>query len=168
MSEGGEGQPRTLAAKLDHLFQTVHPLDRGEYTYREVAAAVEQRGGPTISASYIHQLRTGVKDNPTKKHLEALASFFGVAPAYFFDDAAAEKIDAQLALLAAMRDADVRNVALRAAGLSAESLEVVRGMIERARQLEGLAGRTGGARGETRTGGPAGEDEAGQEPTTRE
>ncbi len=142
MAERAAGGPRTLAEKLDYLFKTVHPRDRGEYTYREAAAVIEEQGGgPTISASYIHQLRTGVKDNPTKRHLEGLARFFGVSPAYFFDDVEAEKIDAQLAVLAAMRDADVRNVALRAAGLSSQSLEIIRGMIERTRQLEGLTGR---------------------------
>ena len=141
MAERAAGSSRTLAEKLDYLFKTVHPRTRGEYTYREAAAVIEEQGGPTISASYIHQLRTGAKDNPTKRHLEGLAKFFGVSPAYFFDDAEAERIDAGLAVLAAMRDADVRNVALRAAGLSTESLGVIRGMIERTRQLEGLAGR---------------------------
>lgn len=138
MAEGAAWSPKTLAQKLDQLFAVVHPRDRGEYTYREVAAEVEARGGPTISASYIHQLRTGVKDNPTKKHLEALAAFFGVSPAYFFDDVAAEKIDAQLALLAALRDAGVRHVTLRASGLSSGTLKAIGGMIERSRQLEGL------------------------------
>jgi transcriptional regulator with XRE-family HTH domain len=142
VAERAAGEPRTLAEKLDYLFKTVHPRGRGEYTYREAAAVIEEQGGgPTISASYIHQLRTGAKDNPTKRHLEGLARFFGVSPAYFFDDVEAEKIDAQLAVLAAMRDADVRNVALRAAGLSPESLDIIRGMIERTRQLEGLTGR---------------------------
>src|SRR5664279_5221343 len=46
-------------------------------------------------------------------------------------------MEAQLALLIAMRDANVRNVALRAAGLSAEGLDMVRVLIERTRRLEG-------------------------------
>ncbi|WP_206442210.1 hypothetical protein [Streptomyces boncukensis] len=37
--------------------------------------------------------------------LKALPGFFGVPPAYFFDDAAAERIDAELALPSALRDA---------------------------------------------------------------
>jgi len=134
---GGGGPPKTLAEKLDYLFKTIHPAGRGEFSYREVAAAIEAQGGPTASASYLHQLRTGGKDNPTKRHLEVLAKFFGVSPAYFFDDAETDKIEAQLALLIAMRDANVRNVALRAAGLSAEGLDMVRVLIERTRRLEG-------------------------------
>jgi len=138
VAERPVGQPETLAEKLDHLFKTVHPANRGEYSYREVAAAIDAQGGPTISASYIHMLRTGGKDNPTKRHIEGLAKFFGVPPGYFFDDEEARKINAQLELLAAMRDAGVRNITLRAAGLSPRTLDIVRGMIESARQLDGL------------------------------
>jgi transcriptional regulator with XRE-family HTH domain len=91
-------------------------------------------------------LRKGVRDNPTKRHLEALADFFGVAPAYFFDDAAARRIDAELALLTAMRDTSVRQIALRASGLSPKSLDAIIEMVERVRELEGLpeAGPTEG------------------------
>ena len=53
-------------------------------------------------------------------------------------DDAAEIVDAQLSLLAAMRDASVRSVALRAAGLSVESLAAVQVVIDHARRLEGL------------------------------
>lgn len=98
----------TLAGKLDRLFAAVHPAGRGEYSYEEVAAALRAAGGPTISGTYVWQLRKGLRDNPTKKHLEALASFFGISPSYFFNEEAAERIDAELELLAAMRDASVR------------------------------------------------------------
>ena len=128
----------TFAARLDHLFRTVHPHGRGEYSYREVAKAIDDRHGPTISASYLNQLRTGVKDNPTKRHIEALATFFGVPAAYFFDAGAAARIDAELDLLAALRDSGVRQIAMRAAGLPPQGLESVRQMIELARSVSGL------------------------------
>jgi transcriptional regulator with XRE-family HTH domain len=137
MADSGPAGRRTFAQKLDHLFRAVHPA-RGEYSYEEVAKAIQQRGGPTISATYLWQLRKGLRDNPTKKHLEAMAAFFGVSPAYFFDDEAAARIEAELALLAALRDASVRQIALRATGLSSESLEAIAEMIDRVRQLEGL------------------------------
>jgi transcriptional regulator with XRE-family HTH domain len=138
MSNGDAPRPRTLAEKVDRLFRTIHPSDQGEYTFEEVASAIRGHGGPTISATYLWQLRKGIRDNPTKKHLEALADFFGVSPAYFFDDAAAERIDAELSLLGALRDGSVRQIALRAFGLSPESLDTISEMIERVRQLEGL------------------------------
>jgi transcriptional regulator with XRE-family HTH domain len=128
---------RTLAGKIDRLFATVHPA-KGEYSHEDVASAIRDAGGPTISATYLWQLRKGLRDNPTKRHLEALAGFFEVSPAYFFDDEAAQRIDAELDLLAAMRDASVRHVALRASGLSTESLQAIAEMIERVRKLEGL------------------------------
>ncbi|PRY45155.1 helix-turn-helix domain-containing protein [Umezawaea tangerina] len=129
---------RTLAAKVDHLFRTVHPRTGGEYSFEEVAEAIRAKGGPTISATYLWQLRKGLRDNPTKRHLEALAGFFGVPPAYFFDDAETERIDSELALLTALRDAPIRQIALRVNGLSPKSLEAITEMVDRVRELEGL------------------------------
>jgi len=128
----------TLAEKLDRLFKTVHPSGAREYTHEEVAEAIRSRGGPTISATYIWQLRKGLKDNPTKRHLEALADFFRVSPGYFFDDESANLIHAQLALLAAMRDGQVRHIATRLAELTPEALDAVTDIIEQIRRLQGL------------------------------
>jgi transcriptional regulator with XRE-family HTH domain len=130
--------PRTLADKLNHLFATVHPASRGPYSNDEVAAALGERGGPTISGTYLWLLRKGQRDNPTLKHLEALASFFGVPPAYFLDDEATAKVDAELDLLNVMRDLGVHTLALRLAGLSPKSLQSIEEVVERVRELEGL------------------------------
>ena len=136
-----EQSPRTLAEKLEYLFRTVRESGRREYSNEEVSAAIARDQGETISASYIWYLRTGQRDNPTFKHLNALAKFFGVPPAYFFDDETSNAVEAELALLAAMKDAGVRDVALRAAGLSPESLDTISDVITRVRQLEGLQPR---------------------------
>ena len=61
-------------------------------------------------------------------------------PAYFFDDQATEETVAQLGLLAALRDNEVAQLAMRAAGLSAESLASIRTTVERIRHLEGIDG----------------------------
>ncbi|MEV0779748.1 helix-turn-helix domain-containing protein [Streptomyces sp. NPDC050428] len=134
-----------LATKLDHLFSAVRPAGGDEYTFDEVAEAIKAQGGPTISSTYLWQLRKGLRDNPTKRHLEALATFFGVPAAYFFDGAQAERIDAELALLSALRDAPVRQIALRARGLSTKSLEAISDMVDRVRELEGLPDPPGDA-----------------------
>ena len=134
----GASSTITLAEKLDRLFKTVHPNGAREYTHEEVAETIRGRGGPTISATYIWQLRKGLKDNPTKRHLEALADFFRVSPAYFFDDESANLIHAQLDLLAAMRDGQVRHIATRLADLSPEALKAVTDIIEQIRRLQGL------------------------------
>lgn len=146
------GSSRSLAEKVDHLFTTVRS-SRGEYTYEQVASEIRDAGGPTISAAYVWMLRNGKRDNPTMKHLEALASFFGVPAAYFFDDEVSKAVNEQLAVVAAMRDAGVRKIAMRASGLSAESLGTIVDMIERVRALEGLPE---GADGSGADGAPSG------------
>jgi transcriptional regulator with XRE-family HTH domain len=138
MDGEADQRPRTLSDKLNHLFNTVHPPHRGPYSNDEVAAAICEKGGPSISGTYIWYLRKGERDNPTKKHLEALASFFGVPPAYFFDKDGAKAVDDQLALLAAIRAAGAEKVALRAVGLSPKNLKALAKMIGNVRRLEGL------------------------------
>jgi transcriptional regulator with XRE-family HTH domain len=129
-----------LADRLDGLFRTVHPKDRGPYTPAEVAEAVNRAAGErVISSTYVWQLRTGRRDNPTQKHLSALAAFFGVSPLYFFEETEADRGAVPPELVAALKDDDVRDMALRAAGLSERSLRAIRDMIESARAVEGLA-----------------------------
>lgn len=145
-----DGAHPTLAGRLDHLFGHQSGQRGREPTYREVATEIADRGGPTVSPSYIWQLRTGLKDNPTLKHLEALASYFGVEPAYFFDNATAERVEADRALSTAMKDPAIREVAVAAAELSPDSLAMVRSVINRTRALERNANRQGAV-----TNGPA-------------
>jgi transcriptional regulator with XRE-family HTH domain len=137
----GETAPpkRTFAEKLDRLFRTVHPAGRGAYSYNEVAAGIRERGAASISPQYLWLLRRGERDNPTIQHLEAIADFFGVPAAYFLDDEKAAKVDQELAAVVALRDSSVRQVALRAAGLSPQSLDAIQEMIDQVRRLEGLA-----------------------------
>jgi transcriptional regulator with XRE-family HTH domain len=137
----GKPQPPRglLADRLDHLFRTVHPQDRGAYTPAEVADAINRAAGEkVISSTYVWQLRTGRRDNPTQKHLSALAAFFGVSPMYFFDDTEAARDTIPPELVTALKDGEVREMALRAAGLSNRSLQAIRDMIESARAVEGM------------------------------
>ncbi|MGW0737484.1 helix-turn-helix domain-containing protein [Streptomyces sp. NPDC002851] len=128
----------TLADRINHLFEVIHPAGRKPYSNDEVAARLQEQGGPTVSGTYLWQLRTGRRDNPTKRHLEALADFFGVPAAYFFDDDVARRVDSDLDTLRRLREAGVQNVALRAVGLSPKSMDAVLAMIDRVRELEGL------------------------------
>ncbi|MER6316468.1 helix-turn-helix transcriptional regulator [Streptomyces sp. NPDC001581] len=120
----------TLAARLSHLFEVVHPRTRGPYTDEEVAQAVTDRGGD-LSASSIAALRNGGWDDPTSKQLRALAEVFGVPVAFFFDDAVASKVSDDLALLNAFKEAGARKVALRTvAELDEEALTALVPVIE--------------------------------------
>ncbi|MFJ8313014.1 MULTISPECIES: XRE family transcriptional regulator [unclassified Streptomyces] len=125
-----EAEVQSLAERIEALFRTVRRPDRSPYSNEEVARSCRESSGETFSATYLWQLRTGRRDNPTKRHLEALAAFFQVPVAYFFDDAASARIAEEVALLSAMRDAGVRDVALRAVSLSPDGLGTVRDLID--------------------------------------
>ncbi|WP_447035782.1 Secondary metabolite protein [Streptomyces sp. DSM 118878] len=133
-----EKTERTFAELLDYLFREVHPKGRGPFTYVEVSQGIRSTSGVAISASAIQQLRTGTNTNPKMQTIRALAGFFGVSPGYFFDEKEAERQRAEIQVVAAMRDQDVRRVALRASGLSASSLNMVNTVIDQARRLEGM------------------------------
>ena len=136
---GDSTRESVIAGRLDHLFATVHPAGRGPYTLREVADAINAEAGENIiSAAYLSQLRTGQRAEPSHSRLSAIARFFGVEIDYFSSETAAGEADRQLEFLVAMRDAGVRSVALRAAGLSEASLAAIGAVIENARRLEGL------------------------------
>ena len=134
-------EPEEFGQRLDRLFDIVRRPDGGMYSNQAVAEAITADGTP-ISRIYIWQLRTGAKDNPTKRHIEALADFFDVPVAYFFDDDEGAQIRAELELLTALKDGDVRSLALRAHGLSPDALAAITAMVENARHIEGLADST--------------------------
>ena len=125
----------TLAQKIDALFRA----PGREYTYAEVAEGIRRQGGPTIATTQLWELRNGVKANPRIEHLEALAKFFGVPTRYFLsDDELGADLYAKLKLLNAMRDSQIERIALRASGLSPQTLQAIAEIIERARQVEGI------------------------------
>jgi len=134
-----QGGRRGIAEKLEHLFHVMRGPDGREYSNDEVAALILRDQGETISSSYIWYLRTGQRDNPTLKHLNALAGFFGVPAAYFFDEETTDRVEAELALLAVLQNAGVRDIALRAADLSPASLRTIADVVARVSELE--AGR---------------------------
>lgn len=121
---------QTLAAKIDALFRAVRRPNREQYSHEEVAKACREATGESFSATYLWQLRTGRRDNPTKRHLEVLAQFFQVPVAYFFDDEQGAAITKELELLTALRDAGVRNIALRAVNLSPEAVGTISDIID--------------------------------------
>lgn len=140
----GERMPTTVARvssdfaeRLNRLFDAVRGPDGRPYTNDAVIAAIQVAGGATISRGYLSELRSGKKDNPTLRAIVALAAFFGVDPAYFVaDSAAAESGAAELELVRAMRDAEVRNLAMRASRLSPAELDVITTMIDKVGQLK--------------------------------
>lgn len=148
MTDRNQPNPgKTLAEKLDHLFATVRPPGGNEFTLEQVADAINERGEVKLTPVYVSQLRRGQRTNPTVGVLEALAWYFGVSPAYFFDDKLAGRIEAELEVVIAMRRASVQQIALRAAELSEESLRNLAVLIDHWRELERSATPPGSNRG---------------------
>jgi transcriptional regulator with XRE-family HTH domain len=141
----GDGGGQSLAEKIERLFQLVRKPTRDQYSNDEVARACRETTGESFSTTYLWQLRTGKRDNPTKRHLQALAQFFDVPAAYFFDDEDGRRIGTELELLGALRDAGVRDVALRAVRLSPDGLGTISDLIDVIARRE-AGRRTGPAR----------------------
>ncbi len=115
----------TFSEKLNFLCKTIHPPSRGPYTLQEIADAVG------VSPGYVHALRHGKKDQPTLEVIQQLADFFGIpAGAFFREDKEAIEVAADVEVFVALRDAEVRNIALRAARYSPEERQALTGIMD--------------------------------------
>ncbi|MDQ3404099.1 MAG: helix-turn-helix domain-containing protein [Actinomycetota bacterium] len=132
----------SLADKLNRLIAAVHPAGRGAFTNEEIAAAIRVEQGVEVTHSAISAWRRGTRDNPSFRHLAALAKFFGVPIGYFSDDSESARIDEQLDLLAAWRDAQIRAIAMRAGELSEAGRAAILEMANRVREIERSAGKS--------------------------
>jgi transcriptional regulator with XRE-family HTH domain len=137
-TQGGRRLVAKFDQRLSELISAHYPDERHRPGYAKLAAQIRETTGGAISATYLWELATGKKRNVTLEQLDVLAEFFGVPPEYFFDDAAAERITSELRLATALRDAQVRNLALRADGLSPEVLNALLTMVNEARRIQHL------------------------------
>jgi transcriptional regulator with XRE-family HTH domain len=124
--------PKTFADRLKYLFEVVRSPSGGRYSNNEVAAAVG------VSGTYIGQLLNGSSDNPTKRTIERIADFFGVAPAYFFEDEVAASIHKRVEILLRLKEDDATNVAARLIGFSPQQLKVADSFLEQLQMVGGL------------------------------
>jgi len=110
---GGNLEPGVIAKRLQYLFENKRKPDGKRYSYREVLAAIEAQGGPSMSIGYLSQLVTGARTNPMMDAVQALARFFGVPLSYFDAHENTAETNAQLKLVAALQHAGVQDVAMR-------------------------------------------------------
>jgi transcriptional regulator with XRE-family HTH domain len=138
MDNEDDAQQGVIAHRLNHLWETCQPLGR-PYTLKEAADGINEAAGEqAISMQYLSQLRNGTRAEPAHSKLAAIAHFFGVPVGYFTDEETMRHTDEELRMLRAMRDSGVRDLALRAEGLSPQSMELIRALVEQARRQEGL------------------------------
>lgn len=101
-SQEDDGIPH-LAARLEHLFQTV-PRRDGTRKYSNARAADElTASGVAVTGHYLRMLRNGERTNPSAKLLHALSVLFEVPMDYFFDDQVAARTDSQMETISAVR-----------------------------------------------------------------
>lgn len=121
--------PVPYGERLSHYIATIHPPDRGPYSFRELAAGVKSATGVAISSTQIHRLATGAV-MPSLLHAEAIAQFFGVPLDSFTNRAKAEQIDAELGQVTAWRDDEARDIAQRAMKLGPAQRAIVTNLME--------------------------------------
>lgn len=97
----------SFAELLNDLFRRRRRPDGREYTYMEVALALDG----AIEPAHLSRLRNGKIANPGREAILALCRFFEVAPAYFFPELA------QTAGASAVPEQDALRAALRSAGI---------------------------------------------------
>ena len=137
-SQGGDGATSDLAAKLNKLFEVMRKPTQPQLSNAAAAEAITKATGVSISPAYIWQLRSGMKTNPTVQHLRAIAEFFGVPASYLIDRDTDEKTEAQLGLMQALRDAGVRDLAMRTSGLTPQAISSLAAMVDEVRKLQDL------------------------------
>jgi len=132
-----EPAAHSLAGKLRHLVAAIPAPGGHRYSAREIADEINRRRGEkAISHTYVANLLAGRSTNPTLQAVGLLAELFGVPAAYFLDDEVAHRIDGELELIAALRQAGVERVATRMAGLSEDGLRSLAQVVEQIRAVE--------------------------------
>lgn len=142
VADGSAESPATaksdLAVKLDRLFELRRKAGEPQMSNAAAAAAIKEETGVSISQTTLWHMRSGSRTKANTEHLRAIAKFFGVPVTYLLEDGFDEDVEAQMKLLVKMRDNGVRNIALRAYGLTPQSLNTISALIDNIRALEQL------------------------------
>ncbi|MGW0246769.1 XRE family transcriptional regulator [Nocardia goodfellowii] len=123
--------------RLEYLFRTMPNPDGRRYTADEIARRATEQGHP-ISAVYVAQLRSGLKQNPSLKHAAGLASAFGVDIRFFTDDDAWQRGRQEIEYLRLSTAPGLEAIAFRAIDLSQQSLASLIDYLKFLRVQEGL------------------------------
>ncbi|WP_280489930.1 hypothetical protein [Nocardia carnea] len=116
-----------LSARVDQLFDTFHSRAEPEQSMHDVADSVSNAlGDRVITAEYIAELRAGKYDGTTVAPdlLTALARHFDVPPDYLLLDGhpAVGRLNQQMRLLVAARNAGIRHLEMRGGEVDIEVL----------------------------------------------
>jgi transcriptional regulator with XRE-family HTH domain len=138
-AESGSASPvRTLAGKLELLRELKTPQGDRPASYETMARQISEVTGVAISGPYLWELATGKSLNPRLHHLEALAKFFRVPVVYLTDDAGFEKLEDELALLAALQRQGVQRIELQGSAEPNASWDTIQSLLGRLHVLDTL------------------------------
>ncbi|WP_062996244.1 hypothetical protein [Nocardia mikamii] len=107
-------------------------------TNRALAFRVTQAGHP-VSATYLSQLRSGNRDNPSQALVETVARVLAVEMTRFNDGGPGDPAPGDDLVSSAVEDPALRRLLTTAAGLSASSIELLSDVAAKLRLAEGLA-----------------------------
>ena len=145
----GAGRPalKTLADRVNWLIEQARPADGGSLSNADVCRLILKVTGEELSITTIWKLRNGQQTNPKRRVVQALATTFGVEPAFFFEDYDEDKLgllQGQVELLALVRDAGITSAEFRAIlGMDATGRKALAGLIGRVARAEAQANAPG-------------------------
>ena len=123
-----DGESRSLAGRLEHLFEVVRNPKTGEPSTN---AEVARMTLGDLSEEDVERIRTGVVSDPTVNQVTALASVFGVEPSYLLDRGEPSLLDEEL--VQALRDEDVRDITRESSRLPDGERRLVLGIVRQFR-----------------------------------
>lgn len=138
----GAGRPvlKTLADKVNWLIDQAHAADGGSLSNADVCRLILKVTEEEVSVTTIWKLRNGQQTNPQMRVVQALATTFGVEPAFFFEHYDEDKLGLlqdQVELLALVRDAGITSAEFRAIlGMDATGRRTLASLIGRAARAE--------------------------------
>lgn len=128
-----------LAERLNILFARI-PRRGGTQPYSNERAAEElSTAGISVTGTYLSQLRSGKRTNPSARLLAGIAELFEVPIGYFFDADQAARVEEQLDALAAIRSSGVRGILTRTVGVSEAGIANLSAALDHIRHVERLS-----------------------------
>ncbi|WP_227982110.1 hypothetical protein [Nocardia spumae] len=127
-----------FADRFNEVVSQWEQVNGARMSNRALAFRVTQSGHP-VSATYLSQLRSGNRDNPSPALVEAVARALAVELTQFNDRGQRDPVPGDETLSAAVADPALRRLLTAAAGLSWASVELLSDMARKLRLAEGLA-----------------------------
>ena len=129
--------PVKFADRLNDVIARWEQAHETRLTNRALAFRVTQAGHP-VSATYLSQLRSGNRENPSVELVETVARVLAVELTRFSDGGSEDPGVGDGALVSTVEDPALRRLLRTAAGLSSPSVRMLTDLAGKFRLAEGL------------------------------